>query len=311
MTEHGYELIYKYLKPYKKNLRAVIIFALVANVFLLMIPFVVKQLIEQYSILVFQQATVFLILLALFLLVGISFMQLLQMNLVERLQRRIFLDGFERVLAKVKATNSGRLNVKNFNYVFETINLQKSLAPLITEGITLAIQAAFVFILISVYHPSFLVLSVIMIGSLYYTIIVLGSKGERLSVAESDSKYQAISTLETLATKNSEEPVQESDVEKCLLNYYRKREDRYRLYFRQSCLLLIIKVIAAILLLSLGGILVVTNAMTIGQFVASELIVINLLISLFKVSNILDYWYTSVVAVQKLRDNFPEVTVAP
>lgn len=303
MQIKNYKLVLRLLKSEQISFRSIFIFSVVGNMLLLTIPFFISQLTEQFSILVFQQATLFLIILAILFLFGVAAMRLLQMNLSERLQRRIFLDGTNRLRKKIfKYKQEGtQLSLQKVNYFFEYVNLQKSLIPLFIDGATLAIQAIVVFLLISLYHPLFMFYSILIIGSLYFVLVVLGRETETLSLAESQKKYAVISYLQKIAqSKEDDIKMESAELDEHLLNYFSVRDSRYSMYFKQSALILLIKVIASAVLLSLGGILVVNNKMTIGQLIASELIVTNLLISLFKFTHLLDYWYDTIVAVHKI-----------
>lgn len=309
MQADSFKQILKYLKLERQSLRSMLIFALVGNIMLLIIPFVIQQLVDQFSILVFQQATIFLILLALLALFGISIMRILQMHISERLQRRLFLKGVYSIKNKIVAQRKlkSNLGIDTINYVFESINLQKSLVPLIIDGLTLAIQSIIVFVLISFYHPLFFVYSALILLGLYFALIVLGRKTEALSLIESTKKYAVVNALQNMSLKNSD--LEDKDllsVENTLHDYFITRENRYQLYFRQSVTVLAIKIAASMMLLALGGFLVVKNQMSIGQLIASELIITNLLISLFKFTHLLDYWYDSHVGIHKLEKYFPD-----
>lgn len=302
------KLLLQYLAPEKNSLKAMLVFSVASNIFLFSIPFVIQQLVEQYALLIFQEPTVFLILLAMILLVGISIMRILQMYLSERIQRRIFLRCTEQIKSSINnyKQHGTSLPIDKVNYFFESINLQKSLIPLIIDGLTLMVQASLIFVLISFYHPLFFIYSAIILGALYFALISLGRVTEKLSIEESDQKYAVVHKLQNL-TLNTQATAEDFEtVSDKLVDYFTIRESRFQAYFKQSVTVLIIKVTASILLLGLGGILVVKNKMTIGQFVASELIITNLLISLFKFTYLLDYWYDTIVAVDKLQKHLPK-----
>lgn len=310
MEFKNHKLILQYLMPEKNSLKAMLVFSIVSSVFLLSIPFIIQQLVEQYALLIFQEPTVFLIALAVVLLVGISIMRVLQMHLSERIQRRIFLRGTQQIKNSINDyKNQGTsLGLDKINYFFESISLQKSLVPLIIEGLTLSIQTTLIFTLISFYHPLFFIYSLLILGSMYFALIVLGRKTEQLSIEESVKKYAVLDKLQSLSINSKAAETDFESMNDKLLDYFTVREDRYQAYLKQSITVLVIKISASVLLLGLGGILVVKNKMTIGQFVASELIITNLLISLFKFTYLLDYWYDTVVAVNKLNKYFPSST---
>lgn len=308
MNLKHYQVVVDFAKREKHSLKGLFVFSLFSNVLLLSIPFVIKQLIEQYSILVYQQATVFLILLAFLFMGGICMMRIFQMHLSERLQRRLFLDGAERIKKNIiiGQQKNTPLGLDSVNYFFESVNLQKSLAPLFIDGSTLAVQSVIVSILISIYHPLFFLYSIMVGLALYFVLFIMGQKTERLSHLESKKKYAVVDHLQTMAqntTTTSEDDLQLLD--RRLADYFLVREDRYQLYFKQALSVLLIKVVASGVLLAFGGLLVVNNKMTIGQLVASELIITNLLISLFKFTHLLDYWYDTIVGLTKIEKYLP------
>jgi putative ABC transport system ATP-binding protein len=309
MSQTTHFVVLQFLKQNKKGIKAIFIFSLLGNIFLLAIPFIIQQLVEQYAILVFQQATFFLIVLAVIFLSGIAIMRVLQMHLSERLQRRIFLDGIRRLKNNIFSANKldKKLDFKSTNYIFETVNLQKSLVPLIVDGSTLAVQTILVSLVISFYHPLFFLYSTLIFIGLYYVLIVLGKKTEMYALEESRRKYDIVDSLQKASNQtNLDTTAVSNEVEEKSYEYFVARELRYKYYFKQALYILVIKIVASVLLLSLGGLLVVKNRMTIGQFVATELIVTNLLISLFKVTYLIDYWFDTVVGIFKLEKFLPD-----
>lgn len=275
-----------------------LVFASVSSVLILAIPFLIQTLIQQYTLLVFQPSTIFLIICISIFLAGITIMRVLQMHLSEYLQRRLFLNAIQDAqrLAKTAKDNNQSMDKKKWNYIFESISLQKSLIPLFFDGFTFVLQVLLVLILISIYHPFFVIYSLALMFAFYWVTVVMGKKPLQFAIMESTRKHDLIYGLQA----DNGEGSQGLDFEDQLLDYFLVREKRYTYYVRQAIGLFIIKILAAILLLVVGGLLVFKNQMTIGQLIASELIVTNLLISLFKFSNILDYYYDSAAAIKKL-----------
>lgn len=288
-----------YFKADKKSIRAMLIFATASSFLVLSIPFLIQTLIQQYTLLVFQQSTIFLVFSIGLFLVGITVMRVLQMHLSEYLQRRLFLKAIEdtKNYASKSQESKKSISKKKLNYIFESVSLQKSIIPLFFDGFTFLLQSALVMILISIYHPFFVIYCVGLVSAFYWVTIVMGKKTLYLAILESNKKHQLIEELQA----SSLERPGDINVEAEVLEYFNLREQKYANYMRQSIGLFIIKILAATLLLIVGGVLVFQNQMTIGQLIASELIVTSLLISLFKFSNILDYYYDSAVAIKKLK----------
>ena len=288
-----------YFKADKKSIRAMLVFATASSFLVLSIPFLIQTLIQQYTLLVFQQSTIFLVFSIGLFLIGITVMRILQMHLSEYLQRRLFLKAIEdtKNYASKSQESQKLISKKKLNYIFESVSLQKSIIPLFFDGFTFLLQSALVMILISIYHPFFVIYCVGLVSAFYWVTIVMGKKTLHLAILESNKKHQLIEELQV----SSVERPGDINVEAEVLEYFSLREQKYANYMRQSIGLFVIKILAATLLLIVGGVLVFQNQMTIGQLIASELIVTSLLISLFKFSNILDYYYDSAVAIKKLK----------
>ncbi len=289
----------EYFKSEKKSIRSMLVFTTVSSFLILSIPFLIQSLIQQYTLLVFQQSTIFLILSVGLFFVGITIMRVLQMHLSEYLQRRLFLRSIEDAQKSAQAAknNNQTISKKKWNYIFESITLQKSIIPLFFDGFTFVLQSVLVLILISIYHPFFVMYSLILIGAFYWITVVMGKKTMEYALLESTKKHDLIFELQSESTDSNST----DRIEHQLIDYFSVREKRYGYYVKQSVGLFIIKILSAIVLLVVGGLLVFQNQMTIGQLIASELIVTNLLISLFKFSNILDYYYDSAAAIKKLQ----------
>lgn len=288
-----------------RAVRSILLYTIFSGLLILAIPFAVQILFGQYALLVFQTSTVALHVILVVLFIGISLMRVMQLYLTERLQRRIFYEGVKRAQAKFKALiqEPSEKTPSYWNYVFETINLQKSFVPLLMEGAVFSLQVVVILVLIAFYHPFFIVYSVLIALALYVVIVVMSKKPFLYSLRESQEKYAVISSLQQSDAKN----LREIETDELIGSYLKMREIRFGYYFRQSLGLLIIKIVAGISLLWVGGVLVIENQMTIGQLVAGELILINLLISLFKITLLLDYWYDTMVGIRKLNVHYGEV----
>lgn len=295
-----------YLKLERRSLRAIFTYSTLSSLLLLGIPFFIQILVNQYSLLAFQTSTLFILFLIGIFLAGIALTHILQMHLSERLQRRILLRTIDR--AKQAFLNSRSKDQKfthsKWNHIFEAVNLQKTVVPLLLDGFVFALQAILVLIIVIFYHPFFIIYSLFIVAGLYFIIVRIGKRTAQLSLYESKAKYIMIEKLQAFSNLEQPEQTTTAELDASLDEYFRKREIRYQSYFKQSMGLILIKIIAAMVLIFVGGLLVIKNQMTIGQLVASELIITNLLISLFKFSRLLDYFYDSMVSVHKINTHY-------
>jgi putative ABC transport system ATP-binding protein len=299
------QLLAQLLLSEKINIRSFFIFSIASSILLLAIPFGIKILVEQLTLLYYQQSTLFVLICISLFLIGIGFMRALQLLLNERFQRRLFYDLAKDLESSLQLLKKSQTSLQNkMNHFFEVISLQKTSSYLIFDGLTLALQTVLGLIVISVYHPLFFFYSLCIAAALYYVLRVLGTGVFDLALKESKYKYEVIAHLQQLAI-TPQASCEKTD--ELLNNYVWARENKFRVHFKQSLGLVIIQIIASCLLLGIGGLLVYKQQMTLGQLIAGELIISNVLISIFKFSNILDYWYDSLVSVYKIDQTLREI----
>ncbi len=300
------QLLLQLLISEKINIRAFFIFSVASSVLLLAIPFGIQSLVEQFTLLYYQQSTLFLLICITFFLVGIGVMRGLQLLLNERFQRRIFYDAAKDMQHALQILDKTNASVqKKINHFFEIITLQKTSTYLIFDGLTLVLQTILGLLIISAYHPLFFVYSLCIVAALFYVLRILGSGVFDLALKESKYKYDIVHHLQQIAQNPT--PTAHLETDDLLSQYFWARENKFRVHFKQSVGLVIIQIVASCLLLAIGGILVIKQKMTIGQLIAGELIITNVLISIFKFSNILDYWYDSLVSIYKIDQTLKEI----
>jgi ABC-type bacteriocin/lantibiotic exporter with double-glycine peptidase domain len=83
-------------------------------------------------------------------------------------------------------------------------------------------------------------------------------------------------------------------------DYVTARAKHFRVLMRQIAGLLTLQVFAAAALLAVGGYLVISQQITLGQLVASELIMGSIVAALAKMGKKLEAWYDAMAAMDKL-----------
>jgi ABC-type bacteriocin/lantibiotic exporter with double-glycine peptidase domain len=166
------------------------------------------------------------------------------------------------------------------NRFFDVLTLQKSLAKIIIDFSTAVLQIVFGLILLSLYHPFFILFSILLIILVFSIIKYTSRKGLDTSLQESKYKYKVVSWLEELARSKDTfklaglTNLPEIKTDERVTGYLVSREQHFQILKRQYILLLIFKIIVALGLLLVGGMLVLQQEMNIGQFVAAEIIIL-------------------------------------
>ncbi|MFM8490239.1 MAG: ABC transporter ATP-binding protein, partial [Bacteroidota bacterium] len=106
-----------------------------------------------------------------FVLVGALFagiLRLMQLSVMEYMQRRIFTDASVEFALRIPRLNLEALRKEHIpeliNRFFDTLTLQKGLPKLLIEGSSAVLQIVFSLLLLSFYHTSFVTFSLLLLG---------------------------------------------------------------------------------------------------------------------------------------------------
>jgi multidrug resistance efflux pump len=258
-----------------------------------------------------------LLLLCIVTIIAVIFMglfQLWKMRVNETIQQNLLADIGIRFSKKV-ARLSPDLYLSTYiptkiNQFFDVLTLQKGLTKILLELSYAVISIVFGLIILSTYNPLFILFSVVTAGVFLIIIRVSGDKALKTSMAESKMKYQFVDTLQNmfLSLKNKDgkytpqEMVHSAD--DALANYIQEKSKHFRILDSQYKSILYFKVSFTAFLLLLGIWLVQTGYINIGQFVASEILVILIIDSVEKLVMNLETVYDVLTATEKLYQVF-------
>jgi ABC-type bacteriocin/lantibiotic exporter with double-glycine peptidase domain len=253
------------------------------------------------------------IILVVFVISGVAITGVLQvkkLQLTEYLQQKIFTRAAFEFASRVPRIKMSEFN-KHYapelmNRFFDTITLQKGLSKILMDFSTASIQVVFGLILLSMYHPFFIVFSLILVLLVYSIFKLTAKKGLKSSLEESKNKYEVAHWLEELARTNmsfklagyTNLPLER--INNSTTKYIDARETHFKILITQYIMMVIFKVLVATGLLAVGGYLVINQQMNIGQFVAAEIIILLVLSSVEKLILSLETIYDVLTAVDKI-----------
>lgn len=294
----------------RSQINYIFFFALVTGLISLVLPLGIQATVELISDGVFFSSVYVLIGIVILGVVFGGILQIIQISLVEHLQRRIFTKAsleFAYRIPRLKAESI----ISNYapelvNRFFDIITIQKGLPKLLIDFTSGIIQIAFGLLLLSLYHPFFVFFSIGLVSILIIIFYLTGPKGLRSSIEESKYKYKVAQWLEELARAinsfklagSTDLPIKKTDYN--VNNYLKYRKTHFQILISQFSFILLFKALVTGGLLIVGTILVVDRQITLGQFVASEVIIILLLTSVEKIIMYMDVIYDMLTAVDKV-----------
>jgi len=302
--------LFRLLKADKKDLLYVYIYGVLIGVASLILPLGIQAAIELISGGVFFSSIYFLIAIVIIGVMGSGVLQVLQITIVEYLQRKVFAKAaFEFAFRVPRIKMEAILNIhfpELMNRFFDVLTIQKGMPKLLIDLSTGAIQIFFGLILLSLYHPYFIFFGVALVAILYLIFYSTGPKGLKSSIIESKYKYKAVYWLEEMARSlfsfklsgSTRLPIRKTDY--FVNNYLKNRRNHFRILITQYSYVLLFKAAVTAGLLIIGTILVVQREITLGQFVASEVIIILILNSVEKIISYMDVVYDMLTAVDKI-----------
>ncbi|MBL0330014.1 MAG: ABC transporter ATP-binding protein [Bacteroidetes bacterium] len=305
-----YQRFWLLLKPDNKEIYQVYTYAFFKGVIALSLPIGIQSiinLIQGGSVSASWMILVFIVTLG--IAMG-GYMQLMQMRITETIQQKIFTRAafdFTYRIPKIKFEEIYKHYAPELmNRFFDVLTLQKSLSKIIIDFSTAILQIVFGLILLSLYHPFFILFSILLVILVYAIIKLTSKKGLETSLEESKYKYKVVSWLEELArTKDSFKlagvtNLPEIKTDERVTGYLESRENHFQVLKKQYILLLCFKIIVALGLLIVGGLLVLDQQMNIGQFVAAEIIILLVIDSSEKIILSLENVFDILTSLEKI-----------
>jgi len=298
------------LREDKKDLLILVVYTILAGLLTLAVPLAAQALVNTIAAGVFLQP---LVVLTALLFVGMLFAGILKISqffIVEVLQQRVFARVALRLAERVPFIQHQALMTdyppELMNRFFDVIKVQKSLSKLLLDGPAALLQILVGLILMAVYSPILLGFDLFVLLFIAFNAFILGHNGVKTSIDESVQKYQVAGWLEELARCQVSFKVdgvptylfEKADTQ--VVDYLQARRSHFRILFRQAIANYFFQAMASAGILGIGGWLVIHRQLTLGQLVASELVILILLAAMDKLVTMFQDWYDLLTAAEKI-----------
>jgi ABC-type bacteriocin/lantibiotic exporter with double-glycine peptidase domain len=302
------------LKAERQDIRTLLIFSMFSGILYLAAPLAVDAVVSNLAFggqsQPYIQALIVLSI-ALFACMALQAVVIgLQYYTSDIIQRRLFVRTASDLayrLPRVKAESlDGSHTPELVNRFLDIVTLQKSTSLLLLDGVNLVFSAFIGMILLSLYHPLLLMFVVGLLVLIVLTIWLLGHGAVETSIRESVVKYDLVNWFEEIAhfpflfKGPGGYDLAYERANQLATDYIRARSNHFRILIRQIAGLLGLQVLAGATLLAVGGYLVISQQITLGQLVASELIMGSIVAALAKMGKKLEAWYDAMAAMDKL-----------
>ena len=259
------------------------------------------------------QITTSWIVLVVLVTVGVVFsgvLQLMQLRIIETIQQRIFVKSSFELSYRFPKIKMEKL--QNFyppelaNRFFDTLIIQKGLSKILIDVPAALLQIIFALLLLSFYHPTFIVFGIILLLLVYLSFKWSTQRGLNTSLVESKFKYKVAHWIQEVARSlvsfklsgNTNLAMKKNDV--LVSQYLSARENHFKIIKFQFIKMIGFKALITAGLLIIGGVLVLSQRMNIGQFVAAEIIILLVINSIEKLILSLESFYDTLTSIEKL-----------
>jgi ABC-type bacteriocin/lantibiotic exporter with double-glycine peptidase domain len=296
----------------RRTLWVAVVYSAVIGLLSLVVPIAVQLLVNTIAFGSLLQPLAVLML-AVFVALGFSTaLNALRAAVVEIIQKSIFARVATDVtwrLLRVRADAFDRYHGPELvNRFFDTVTVQKSAALLLIDGLSILMQTTIGMVLLAVYHPFLLAFDVFLVGAMLFIVLVLGRGAVGTAIKESKAKYALEAWLEQIAAhlvtfKSAGAPAFAAERSRRMLeDYLEYRTKHFKILIRQVLGSFALQAIASSALLGIGGFLVIDRQLTLGQLVASELVVTLMMSAFTKFGKQLEVYYDLSAAIDKLGD---------
>lgn len=310
LKKNDWQRLIALLNADRKDILQVIYYAIFAGLVNLSLPLGIQAII---NLLQGAQITTSWIVLIILVTLGVAFvglLQLTQLRIIENLQQKIFTRSsfdFAYRFPKIRMEFLRAYYPPELaNRFFDTVMVQKGVSKMLLEIPAALMQILFGLLLLSFYHPFFILYGVLLVGLVYLVFRFTLSRGITTSLVESAQKYKVAHWLQEIARSvlsfkmSGRTSLAMKKNDGLVMDYLTARENHFKVLVMQYSYMIGFKVLVTLGLLLIGGILVLNQEMNIGQFVAAEIIIILVISSVEKLIIGLETFYDLITSLEKI-----------
>ena len=234
-----------------------------------------------------------------------------QMTLVEAIEQRIFAKAAIEYAYRLPRIQAEALKNENpaelVNRFFDVLTIQKGLTKLLVDIMFATLQILLGVLVLAFYHPIFIAFGLFTILALVGVYALNYRQALRTSIEESAYKYELVAWLEQVAGNLYQVRTQNDAVHEALTRtdeltseYLHARNAHFRVLKSYYGYAVALRTLLTAGLLIAGTLFVVSRQMTLGQFVAAEVIIVLISSSIEKLMTSVNTVFDVLTGVEKV-----------
>jgi ABC-type bacteriocin/lantibiotic exporter with double-glycine peptidase domain len=270
----------------EKNILALIVsYALAIGLFSLIIPLTVQELVNTFAYAIQPIMIITLVSIMAVTLVFVGGLKVLQTRSVEILVQRLYARIALALTKQLPRFKDEMFSSSYVNYFNEAEFLSRALAVTLVDLINVMIGGVVGMTLLVMYHPYFLIYNTLLLAGFVTAIVLLGRGGLRITMKVSDLHYESLNWLQNIADNllhfkaTASTPLLLKKTDEVVHEYVSARKTRSDILHRQYKGSVVWQALGHSSLIGIAGWLLSIGQITLGQFVAAEVVVGTLMLN--------------------------------
>ena len=290
----------------RRILGLIVSYSIAIGLFSLIVPLTVQELVNTFA---FALQPITIVTLAAVMVAGLLFVgafRALQYYSVEVLERRIFARVAIAMAQQLPHLRYQGFKPRYANYFVETILMQRAVSVLLVDLINVIVGGAVGMTILVFYHPYFLLFNAILLAGFNVVFFLMSHGGLKADMDLSHAKYDTLHWFQEIAynllhfKSTDSQTLLINKTDQLLNTYMGVRRTRFGVLIRQYLGSLGWQAIAHSGMIATAGWLLGIGQLTLGQFVAAEVVLSGILSSFDGVVKRMGHIYYFLTALTEL-----------
>lgn len=299
-------LVWKWVVKEKKNIQFILIYAIVSGLLSLAIPLGIQALVGTVMAGKLSSSWVIIVIVTTTFVAFTGATKLAQISILDSIQKKLFVRYawiYKESVAQLNNEYSAKVLSAKARKFMDIVTFQKSFSKLLADFTKSALQIVVGILLLTIYHPVFLLVGIGITIAILVGFRITWKSGFETARLESNMKfstYESILALTEAEDRTKLEEIQLDNFHNSLDQYVKFRDEHFKVLYRQAKFGIFTKTLLTAIMLIVGSYLLVNNQISLGQFLASEILIITLLDATEKLILSVENMYDSGTALEKL-----------
>ncbi len=281
-------------------------YSIAIGLFSLIVPLTVQELVNTFAFAIQPVTIVTLAVIMVLALLLVGAFRALQYYAVEVLERRLFARVAIAMTQQLPRLRFHGFKPRYANLFAETIFMQRAVSVLLVDFINVVVGGSVGMTILVFYHPYFLLYNAVLLAGFNIVFFLLNQGGLRADLNMSHAKYDTLHWLQEISynllhfKSTDSQSLLINKTDQLLDTYMETRRSRFAVLIRQYIGSLGWQALAHGGLIATAGWLLSVGQLTLGQFVAAEVLVSGILINFDGVVKRMGHIYYFMTALNEL-----------